>query len=107
MFVYHVKPGLEQQLEAVLAETWKVYTKEHRVHSTPHVLVRVRDDATHDCFVEVFNLTGFHAVEHPSGSLRRMWEQARALCEDRDGQPAVQYRDITKMIAPRIPELVE
>ena len=107
MFVYHVKPGYEQQLEAVLVETWKVYTSERRVHSSPHVLVRVREDATHDSFVEIFNLVGFHAVEHPSDSIRGLWEQARALCEDRNGQSAVQYRDITRMIAPHIPELSE
>ena len=107
MVVYHVKPGAEQQLEVVLVETWKVYTRERRVHSSPHVLVRVREDATHDCFVEVFNLVGFHAVEHPSDSIRGLWEQAQALCEERDGQPAVQYRGITKMIVPRIPEMPE
>jgi hypothetical protein len=107
MLVYHVKPGSEQQLEAVLTETWKVYRKERRVHSAPHVLVRVRESATHDCFVEIFNLVGFHALEHPSDSIHRLWDQARALCDDRAGERAVQYRDIRRMIAPRIPELPE
>ena len=107
MVIYHVKPGSEQQLEVVLTETWRAYMKEQRVHSDPHVLVRIREDATHDCFVEIFTLVGFHAVEHPSVAVRGLWEQAQALCEDRDGQRAVQYRGITKMIAPREPELPE
>lgn len=107
MVVYHVKPGSEQQLEDVLAETWSAYSEERRVHSSPHVLVRVREDETHDCFVEIFTLVGFHAVEHPSESIRRLWDQAHALCESRDGQHAVQYRGVTKMIVPRIPDLPE
>ena len=107
MVVYHVKQGSERQLEGVLNETWRGYEKEHRVHSNPHVLVRVKEDAVHDCFVDIFTLTGFHALEHPSLSIRRLWEQAESLCEARDGERAVQYRDITRMIAPSVPEVVE
>jgi hypothetical protein len=107
MVFYHVKKGSEAELEAILRQTWRVYLEERMVHSDPHVLLRIREDETRDCYVEVFNWTGCFAMEYPPDSVRKLWADATALCEERSGQPAIQYRAVTKMIAPRIPEVTE
>jgi hypothetical protein len=107
MIIYHVKQGSETQLETILRETWRVCLKERRVHPDPHILVKVRESETNDCYIVVFNWTGCFAMEYASHAVEKLWADAFALCEERHGLPAVEYRNVTKMIAPRIPEVIE
>jgi hypothetical protein len=108
MVIYHVKRGAEHELEVVLTKTWRVYQSERVVCSEPHVLIRTREDDTHDCYVDVFTWTGCFAMEYPSTTDRELQAEAVALCEERGGKPAVEFRgSVTKMIEPRLPRTVE
>jgi hypothetical protein len=98
---------VDKELEAVLAKTWDIYRKERCVISEPHVLVKIHEDATHESFVEIFTWTGCFAMEYPSDAVWTLWRQAEPLCEARNGRRAIEYRSVTKMIAPKIPEPTE
>ena len=89
------------QLEAVLTERWKVCLKERRVCSKPHVLVRTYEAQSHDCYIEIYALTGCFAMEYPSDRIRQLDAEAAALCESRNDQLAVAYPAVT-MLAPRV-----
>ncbi|HLX70534.1 MAG TPA: hypothetical protein VKV04_12985 [Verrucomicrobiae bacterium] len=104
--IYHVRPGSEHQLQAVLSETWQIYLKEGMVHADPHVLVKVREDETRDCFIEVFTWTGCFAMEHPSATVQSQISKIEPLCEARKGSLAIEFRD-TQMFAPRLPKVAE
>ena len=101
--IYHVRPGAEEQLEALLVRTWETYRKERMVCSEPHIRVRTHEDQQHDRFIEIFTWSGCFATEYPPVSVETLWKQIGALCETRDGDHVIEFRD-TKMFAPRIPE---
>lgn len=92
LVIYHVKPGAEKALEDVLKRAWKIYRNERLVFDQPHVCVRVNEDAEKVRFVEAFTWTSHFAAEHPPDSVKQIWEQMQALCEDRGGNRGVEVR---------------
>jgi len=106
MVVYHVKPGSEKELAAILAKLWKTYKDERMVRSEPHVCVQAHEDAQHEYFIEIFTWAGCFAMEHPPESVMDLWQQAGSLCASRNGRLAVEYHS-PKMLEPKIPELAE
>ncbi len=67
----------------------------------PHVLLQAHEDEQHDRFVEVLVWVAPFAMEHPSTVVSNLWEQVDALCEPRNGQLPVEYREI-ELLAPKI-----
>jgi len=73
------------------------------VFPKPHVLVRIQEDAEHARFIEVFVWRGYYATEHPSERVKALLDQMQSLCEPRDGNLAIEFRN-AQMLAPRIEE---
>ncbi|SRR6266446_5471494 len=91
--IYRVKPGAEKELEGVLRRGWETYRKARMVSDQPHLCLRVREDERHTRYVEVFTWVGYFATEHSPDSVKRIWEQEGSLCEEREGHPAVEFRE--------------
>ena len=98
LVIYHVKRGSEEELAGVLKSAWDVYLKEKLVFPQPHVCVRIKEDDQHIRIVEMFTWVGHFATEHPTDSVRRLWDQMQALCEDRHGNLGIEFRRAEMLI---------
>ncbi len=105
LVIYHVKPGAERQLEAILKDRWHVYQQERLARSEPHVLVRAHEDELHEYYIEIYTLTGCFATEYPSVRVQTLEAEAAALCESRGGHLAVEYQFDIPMLAPKLPKV--
>jgi hypothetical protein len=92
LIIYHVKPGAEKALEDVLKRAWQIYRRERMVFDQPHLCVRVNKDAEKVRFVEAFSWVSHFATEQPLDSAKQIWEEMKALCEDRGGNRGVEVR---------------
>ena len=93
LFTYHVKPGAEKALEAVLKQAWTIYRREGVVIEQPHLCVLFKEDDQNSCIMEMFALAGPFAIEYQSEAVKRIWEQIASFCEGRRGERGVEYID--------------
>jgi hypothetical protein len=98
LITYHVKPGKEKELQELLANVWEVYVKEHLVFSQPHVVVRQKDVASKNRFVEIFTWVNLEAPDHAPDSVKKLWEKMQACCEKRDGHPGLEGGEVDLLI---------
>ena len=91
---YHVKPGDEAALQKVLSRAWKLYQKEGMVSPSPHVTFQDDDVDRTTKFVEIFTWTNHSKPEHASPVVNAIWDEMKALCEPRDGHPALDGGEI-------------
>ena len=94
LIAYHVIPGKEKALQELLANVWDMYKKEHLVFSQLHVVVRQKDPAGKNRFVEIFTWVNSEAPDHAPDSVKKLWDQMQACCEKRDGHPGLEGGEV-------------
>ena len=92
LIIYHVKPGSEKELESLLKQAWSLYQTERMVFKQPHVCVRVREGGKNFRFVEVFTWVSYTVTEHAPDSVNNLLHQIELLCEERNGNRAIEVR---------------
>jgi hypothetical protein len=92
MVTYHVQPGKEAELQALLAHAWEIYRREHMVSAQPHVVIRDADAEGQSKFVEIF--TWAKSPDHPPKSILAIWKQEQSLCEPRDGRGGIEGGEV-------------
>jgi hypothetical protein len=98
LITYHVIPGKEKPLQELLANVWDVYKKEHLVFPQPHVVVRQKDAADKNCFVEIFTWVDAESPDHAPDSVKKLWDQMQACCEKRDGHPGLEGGEVDLLV---------
>ena len=94
LITYHVKPGRESDLEAVLQRAWKIYRHEHLVFEHPHVIVRDTDGPDKSRVIEIFTWVSHSAPEHAPDAVKDVWKQMHDLCEARDGHGGLEGGEV-------------
>ncbi len=101
MVTYHVKPGSEAEMQKVLAQAWDTYRHENLVFKYPHVIVRDQEDGGKPRIVEIFTWVSHSAPEHAPDSVKALWGQMQALCEERNGHGGLGGGEVT-LVAPKL-----
>jgi hypothetical protein len=96
--IYHVKPGAENQLKELLDRAWETYQRQQMVYDRPHICVRIKEDSEHVRFVEIFSWAGAFTAEYPSETVKNLWAQINALCEDRNGNRGMEVRSAETLL---------
>jgi hypothetical protein len=91
---YHIKLGMEPQMQAVLSRAWTIYMKEHLVFAQPHFMVMTREYGNRPRFVETFTWVSHAAPDHAPKSVSDIWNEIQDLCEPRGGHDAVEMNEI-------------
>src|SRR3954469_4878994 len=91
LFIYHVKPGSEKALEAVLQHAWEVCRRGGMVLRQPHICWRDAEDGG-TVVVEAFMWAGPFVTEWPGEEYNRLRRQMDSLCEERGGHSGVDER---------------
>lgn len=92
LVTYHVLPGKEMEIRALLAHAWEVYRGEHLVFAEPHVIIQETEDKNKTRFVEIF--TWVKSPDHPPESVNTVWRQEQSLCEARNGHTAIEGGEV-------------
>jgi hypothetical protein len=92
LITYHVKPGEEAELQAVLLQAWDIYRSEQMVYYRPHTLVRAVEDGDKTCFVEIF--TWVKTPDHAPDNVKTIWRQEHSLCEARNGHAEIEGGEV-------------
>jgi hypothetical protein len=92
LITYHVKPGKETELQAVLLQAWDIYRSEQMVYYRPHTLVRATEDGDKMRFVEVF--TWVKTPDHAPDNVKAIWQQEHSLCEPRNGHAEIEGGEV-------------
>jgi hypothetical protein len=101
LITYHVAAGMEDQLTALLAEVWDVYRKENLVFAQPHVVVRDKEAGDKVRFVEIFTWVNSEAPDHPSDTVKSLWDEMQKCCEKRDGRPGLEGGEV-QLVVPAV-----
>ncbi len=94
MVTYHVKPGKEAELQAVLSRIWQIYRKNNLVLAAPHIIVRDTEDGDKARLVEVFTWVSHAAPEHAPDTVKTLWRQEQSLCEARSGLTGIEGGEV-------------
>jgi hypothetical protein len=94
LVTYHVKPGKDAELQAVLARAWQIYESEHLVYGQPHIVVRESEAGDKTRFVEIFTWVSHAAPEHAPESVKAVWAQEQAFCAENNGQGGIQGGEV-------------
>jgi len=97
---YHIKVGMQPQLQGVLSRAWVIYNKEHLVLAQPHFIVTTMEYGNRPRLVETFTWVSHSAPDHAPKSVSDIWNEIQDLCEPRGGHDAVEINEI-KTGAPR------
>jgi len=99
MVAYHVKGGSEAEFEKLLAQAWDTYTREKLVNREPHVVVRSEEAGGKPRFIEIFTWVSHKVPDHAPDSVKAIWDKMLALCEKRNGHPALEGGEVN-LVAP-------
>ena len=94
LITYHVKPGKEAELQAVLSRAWEIYRREHLVFAEPHIVLRETEDGNKRRVIEVFTWVSHAAPDHAPESVKTIWQQEQSLCEARSGRTAIEGGEV-------------
>ena len=90
---YRVRPGMEPEFERLLDRHLPTLARLGLVTDAPtHTLRRIGDDVE-PVYVEVFEWISEDAARRASEvpEVIAVWEPMAALCEERDGRPAMEF----------------
>jgi hypothetical protein len=96
---FHVKPGKEAELQQALAEAWKIYRHEKLVLAEPHVVIAGKEGSG-TRVIEIFTWVNHNIPDHAPDSVKAMWNRMHALCEERDGHPALEGGEVERIVPP-------
>jgi hypothetical protein len=91
---YHIKFGMEPQMQAVLSRAWTIYNKEHLVFAQPHFMVTTQEYGNRPRVVETFTWVSHSAPDHAPKSVSDIWNEIQDLCEPRGGHDAVEMSQV-------------
>lgn len=92
MVTYRVRSGRDAEFQKLLAHGWDVYRSEQMVFAQPHTIVRHTEDDGKASFVEIF--TWVKAPDHAPDSVKAIWNQEQALCEQRNGKNGIEFSEV-------------
>lgn len=95
---YHVKPGSEPGLKLVLMRAWEVYRRKGAVFNDPHLVIREDDGGGAVRLVEIFTWTSSDIPDHAPKEIADIWAQEQALCEGRNGRPAIEDSEVDLVV---------
>lgn len=95
---YHVKAGGESALKLVLLRAWEVYRRKGAVFTDPHVVMREDDGNGAVRLVEIFTWTSADIPDHAPKEIADLWAEEQALCEGRNGRPAIEDSEVDLVI---------
>ncbi|MSU62972.1 MAG: hypothetical protein EXS31_11365 [Pedosphaera sp.] len=98
LITYHVKPGKETELQAVLLRAWENYRRERLAVAKPHIVLRDTEDGDKPRFIEVFTWVSHAAPDHAPDSVKTIWQQEQSLCEARSGRTAIEGGEVELLI---------
>jgi len=94
---YHVKLGMDSQMQSVLSRAWTIYNKEHLVLPQPHYIVMTREYGNRPRMVESFAWVNHSVPDHAPKSVSDIWNEIQDLCEPRGGHDAVEMIELPTM----------
>jgi hypothetical protein len=94
LITYHAKPGMEANLQAVLAQAWQIYQAGHLVLAGPHTLIRETEDQDKTRYVEIFSWVSQAVPEHAPDAVQKIWAQEQTLCEARNGHRGIEGGEV-------------
>jgi hypothetical protein len=100
LVVYHIKPNAEESARQLIGQLWETYQREGMVFSKPHVRVESREGERGYRIVEIISWQGNYTMEYPPESVKELLARIKLLCEERNGNPAIEFRDV-EILAPR------
>lgn len=101
MVTYRVKAGKEAEFQAVLSNGWEVYRGERLVLAQPHIIVRDTEDGGKPRFVEIFTWVNRSIPEHAPESVKAIWKQEEAFCEQRNGHYGIEPGEVELLVPSR------
>ena len=91
---YHVQPGREMELEALMNRAWTIYNEKHLVIPQSHAMVVEREYGNRPRIVETFTWVSHAAPDHAPQSVREIWNQMQDLCEARGGHEGLEINEL-------------
>ena len=91
---YHIQPGKELAMQAVLSRAWAIYNQEHLVLPQSHAIVTSREYGNRPRIVETFTWVSHSAPDHASKAVSDIWNQIQDLCEPRGGHDGVEMIEL-------------
>jgi hypothetical protein len=90
---YRVKAGKEKEFIALLGQHWPTLNKLDLVSKKPSQIFQGKDKSGGTFFVEVFTWKDAESVSiaHDHPAVLALWEPMGKLCEERIGQPAMEF----------------
>lgn len=90
---YRVKPGSEVAFEQLLQSHQPTLRRLGLITDRPTHVLRRGDDPSGSVYVEVFEWVDLEAADRAAEApaVIAVWEPMAAMCESRDGQPAMEF----------------
>jgi hypothetical protein len=101
LVTYHIKSGKEVEFQAVLSRAWEIYQTERFVFAEPHIIVQDTEDGGKPRFVEIFTWVSRSIPEHAPDSVKTIWKQEEALCEERSGHYGIEPGEVKLVVSSR------
>ena len=98
LVTYYVKPGKDAELQAVLAQAWELYRKEHLVLDQPHVIVRHNEPGDKTRLVEIFTWVSHSAPGRAPDSVKAIWNQEHSLCSAPEGHSGIEGGEVDLLV---------
>jgi len=101
LVTYHVKPGKEAEIRALLSRAWEIYRKERFVFAEPHIVVQDTEDGGKPRVVEIFTWVSSEIPEHAPQTVQTIWQQEQSLCEERNGRLGIEPGEVVLIVPSR------
>jgi hypothetical protein len=88
---YRIKKGREAEFQTVHAATWKAYRQYNLVLSTPHTVVKGKEESGAPFVVEILTWKDHDAPDHVPAEVKALWAKLEDLCEKRDGHRGIEF----------------
>lgn len=95
LITYHVIPGKEADLEAILREAWMVYQNERLVVPGRHVVALGQEADGKPRLTELFTWVDHSAPDHASNDVKQIWAKMQSCVEARDGHPGIDGGEVS------------
>ena len=99
---YRVRSGQESAFTGLLAKHWPALRELDLVTDTPAAVYRGTEPSGGTYFQEIFHWKDADAPRkaHELPEVMAVWEPVGALCEARDGRPAMEFPHVERVAMP-------
>jgi hypothetical protein len=91
---YHIKPGREVEMQALLNRAWSIYITKHLVLPRSHAIVTEREYGNRPLIVETFTWVSHSVPDQVPDSIKDIWNQMQDLCEARGGHDGLEINEL-------------